>query len=172
VSVGPGSFTGLRIGVTLAKTLAMVTGARVVAVPSVRVLARNAPGEARHLIIVLDAKRGQIFTARFEREGEGWGEREPAHLDDLKSMIGRAPKPIWLLGEGIPFHRDSIAGEEGVVMETPAELWLPRARAVAEEGMGMAREGKFIEAARLTPLYIRKPEAEEVWEKKHGGNDE
>jgi tRNA threonylcarbamoyladenosine biosynthesis protein TsaB len=86
VSVGPGSFTGLRIGVTLAKTLAMVTGARVVAVPSVRVLARNAPAEARNVIIVLDAKRGQIFTARFESEGEGqggWMEREGAHLDEL-----------------------------------------------------------------------------------------
>src|SRR5262245_22961072 len=56
VSVGPGSFTGLRIGITLAKTMALATGVRLVAVPSVRVLAENAQPEAQHLIIVLDAK--------------------------------------------------------------------------------------------------------------------
>src|SRR5690349_19781023 len=64
VSAGPGSFTGLRIGITLCKTIAFATGAKMVAVPSVRVLAGNAPPEARNLVIVLDAKREQIFTAR------------------------------------------------------------------------------------------------------------
>src|SRR5688500_5180312 len=72
VSIGPGSFTGLRISVTLAKTMALATGVKLVAVPTVRVLAENAPPEARHLVIVLDAKRDQIFTARFER-GAGDG---------------------------------------------------------------------------------------------------
>src|SRR5678809_1065254 len=62
VSIGPGSFTGLRIGVTLAKTMALATGVKLVAVPSVRVLVENAPADARHVIIVLDAKREQIFS--------------------------------------------------------------------------------------------------------------
>src|SRR5512146_512531 len=53
VSAGPGSFTGLRIGITLAKTLAFATGAKLVAVPTVRVLAENAPAGARNVIIVL-----------------------------------------------------------------------------------------------------------------------
>src|SRR4051812_38082739 len=75
VSVGPGSFTGLRIGVTLAKTLAFATGVKLVAVPTVRVLVENAPADAAHVIIVLDAKREQIFTARFERVGGDWLER-------------------------------------------------------------------------------------------------
>src|SRR4051812_29443518 len=57
VSAGPGSFTGLRIGITLAKTMALATGVKLVAVPSVRVLAENAPPGATDLIIVLDAKR-------------------------------------------------------------------------------------------------------------------
>ena len=65
VSSGPGSFTGLRIGVTCAKTLAFALNIPVLAVPTLRVLAENAPAEARHVIIVLDAKRGQIFTARY-----------------------------------------------------------------------------------------------------------
>src|SRR4051812_11603337 len=70
VSAGPGSFTGLRIGITLAKTMALATGVKLVAVPTVRVLVENAPADAKHVILVLDAKRDQIFTARFEREGD------------------------------------------------------------------------------------------------------
>src|SRR5262249_42551639 len=105
LSIGPGSFTGLRIGVTVAKTMAFATGVKLVAVPSVRVLVANAPDDARQVIIVLDAKRGQIFSARFERDTSGqWIEREPAHLADLPSMLSRAGRPVHLLGEGIPFH--------------------------------------------------------------------
>src|SRR5690606_23442817 len=94
VSIGPGSFTGLRIAVTLAKTMALATGVKLVAVPSVEVLVRNAPPEARHVMVVLDAKRDQIFTARFERVGDEWIEREPAHLDRLDAMLARSPRPV------------------------------------------------------------------------------
>src|SRR5579872_5195445 len=80
VSAGPGSFTGLRIGITLAKALAMATGATLVAVPSVRVLVENSPPEAKNVIVVLDAKRDQIFTASFARDSTGWKELEPAQL--------------------------------------------------------------------------------------------
>src|SRR5215207_3218065 len=78
VSAGPGSFTGLRVGITVAKTLAFATGARIVAVPSVEVLARNAPAGWQNLIIVLDAKREQIFTASFENHSGTPVLREPA----------------------------------------------------------------------------------------------
>jgi tRNA threonylcarbamoyladenosine biosynthesis protein TsaB len=168
VSIGPGSFTGLRIGVTLAKTLAFATGARIVAVPTVRVLAQNAPPDASNLIIVLDAKRDQIFTARFSREGNRWIEQEPAHLDDLPSMLERAPRPLWLLGEGIPYHRKSLGAGDSSIFLTGSDLWQPRAAAVAILGAELAIEGAFVDPDHLTPLYIRKPEAQEVWEAKHG----
>ncbi|MBA2706997.1 MAG: tRNA (adenosine(37)-N6)-threonylcarbamoyltransferase complex dimerization subunit type 1 TsaB, partial [Gemmatimonadaceae bacterium] len=61
-SAGPGSFTGLRIGITLAKTMALATGVKLIAVPTARVLAENGPAGASDLILVLDAKREQIFT--------------------------------------------------------------------------------------------------------------
>jgi len=162
VSVGPGSFTGLRIAVTVAKTMALATGVRIIAVPTVQVLAANAPAEARHLIIVLDAKRGQIFTARFERVESGdWIGREAAHLDDLTSMLARAPRPVHLLGEGIPYHTARFDAQDPQIVVTPQELWRARAAAVAHLGAGMARRGEFADADRLTPLYIRLPEAEE-----------
>jgi tRNA threonylcarbamoyladenosine biosynthesis protein TsaB len=164
VSAGPGSFTGLRIGITLAKTLAFATGAKIVAVPSVRVLARNAPAEASELIVVLDAKREQIFTSRFRREGAQWEEQEPAHLDDLASMLARSPRPVYLVGDGIPQHRWFIPLDAAGIFLTPPEVWRPRAAAVAAEGVAVAAAGVFIEPDHLQPIYLRKPEAEEKWE--------
>jgi len=164
VSAGPGSFTGLRIGITLAKTLAFSLGLKVVAVPTVRALAANAPQEARHVIIVLDAKRQQVYAARFERQGAQWIEREPAQLADLAAILARSPRPVWLLGEGIAYHRQAIAaGGEGVVV-APQELWRARAGAVAEIGAEMAAAGQFADPYTLVPQYIRRPEAEEKWE--------
>ncbi|HEY7086994.1 MAG TPA: tRNA (adenosine(37)-N6)-threonylcarbamoyltransferase complex dimerization subunit type 1 TsaB [Tepidisphaeraceae bacterium] len=165
VSAGPGSFTGLRIGITLAKALALATGVKIVAVPSVKVLAENAPG-ARNLIIVLDAKRDQIFTARFEKSGEQWVEREPAHLDDLTAMLGRSPRPVHLLGEGIPYHQKFIPAGNSEVIVTPEDTWRARASAVAKLGIAMARENQFSDPMTLTPIYIRRPEAEEKWDQK------
>jgi tRNA threonylcarbamoyladenosine biosynthesis protein TsaB len=163
VSVGPGSFTGLRIGITLAKTLAFATGARLTAVPTVRVLARNAPWDARHLVLVLDAKRDQIYTARFDRTSADvpWIEAEAAHLDNLPSVLARAPRPVHLLGEGIPHHQKFIAPDDPAVIVTPEDLWRPRAAAVAGEGARMAAMGQFTDPQQLLPIYIRRPEAEE-----------
>jgi tRNA threonylcarbamoyladenosine biosynthesis protein TsaB len=165
VSAGPGSFTGLRIGITLAKTMALAGGVKLVAVSTVRVLVENAPPEARHVVLVLDAKRGQIFTARFERDEQGaWVEREPAHLDTLTSMLERAPRPVHLLGEGIPYHEQFVPREDAAVVVSEPELWRPRARVVAQIGGAMARAGHFSDPDRFAPIYIRKPEAEEKWE--------
>jgi tRNA threonylcarbamoyladenosine biosynthesis protein TsaB len=163
VSVGPGSFTGLRVGVTIAKTIGLASGARVVAVPTVRVLAMNAPPDATTLIIVLDAKRGQIFAARMQRRGDDWRQIEPAHLDTLATMLSRAARPVHLLGEGIPFHENEFDREDPSILVTSHELWRARASSVARIGHEMARRNEFADPDRLTPVYIRLPEAEEKW---------
>jgi tRNA threonylcarbamoyladenosine biosynthesis protein TsaB len=137
---------------------------KLVAVPTVRVLAENAPPEARHLVIVLDAKREQVFTARFERVDGAWVEREPAKLDSLTAMLARAPRPVHLLGEGIPYHEKFIPRDDPTVIVTPPELARTRAAVVATLGHAMARRGEFADPQRLTPTYIRRPEAEEKHE--------
>ena len=160
VSSGPGSFTGLRIGVTCAKTLACALNIPVVATPTLRILADNAPAEAQHVAIVLDAKRGQIFTARFERVDGTWQVREPEHLDTLAAVIARAPRPLYLLGEGIPLHADSVPTDGSVIVTGP-DTWRARAAAVATVGNAMAGVGQFTEPMQLVPIYVRRPEAEE-----------
>jgi tRNA threonylcarbamoyladenosine biosynthesis protein TsaB len=164
VSAGPGSFTGLRIGITLAKTLAFVTGAKLVAVPSVRVIAENAPADADFIVIVLDAKRDQIFTASFQRTQDDWKEIEPARLSSLSEVLARTPRPASLIGEGIPWHQKFLDAADKQIHITQESLWRPRAAAVATLGWKMARRGEFANSHSLTPIYIRRPEAEEKFD--------
>lgn len=170
VSAGPGSFTGLRVGITVAKTLAFATGAQVVPVPSVEVLARNAPPEAQNVIIVLDAKRGQIFTARLSRDNAGgWQVDEPARLDTLAEILSRSPRPVHLLGEGIPYHLSAVPADDSDVIITPPENWQGRAVEVARVGAAILASGGAVDPHRLTPIYIRRPEAEEKFEAQQAG---
>ena len=170
VSAGPGSFTGLRVGITVAKTLALATGARVVAVGSTDVLARNAPSGWQNLVIVLDAKRDQVFTATYANDPYGQSvAREPARLDSLSDVLMRIPRPVHLLGEGIPFHQRFIPAGDASVIVTPPGLWVARAAAVAEVGHSTARRGEFADPDRLAPTYVRRPEAEEKFEARRGG---
>jgi len=132
----------------------------VVPVQTVDVLAQNAPPDARELIIVLDAKRGQIFTSRLVREAAGWSQVESPHLDRLGDMLARAGRPVHLLGEGIPYHRDSFI-ESPEVIATGPDIWNGRAEVVATLGYQLALRGNAVNPASLIPLYIRRPEAEE-----------
>jgi tRNA threonylcarbamoyladenosine biosynthesis protein TsaB len=166
VSVGPGSFTGLRVGVTVAKTLAFATGAKIVAVPTAEVLVRNAPGGWENAVIVLDAKREQVYAAVFANEAGRPVVREPAHLAGLAEVLSRAGRPVHLIGEGIPYHAKSIPGDDPGVIVTAPELWQARAGAVVEVGYDLARQGQFTDPDRLTPIYIRRPEAEEKFSQK------
>ena len=164
VSAGPGSFTGLRVGITVAKTLAFSLGAKLVAVPSTEVLAYNAYEGWENAIIVLDAKRGQIFTARYANRSGQAVEVEPPHLDTLTDTIARSPRPVQLIGDGIPYHQAAIPINDPSVVVLPKPLWRARAGVVATLGLRMATAGQFTEPDKLTPLYIRRPEAEEKWE--------
>jgi len=165
VSAGPGSFTGLRIGITVAKTLAQACGARIVAVGSIEVIAANAPDEAVNVGVVLDAKRKQIFAGRFERKNGKLINTLPACLIDPGQFVKESPRPLLLIGEGIKYHQEALKGE-GVSIADES-LGLPRAEMVHRIGREMAKKGEYAGAAELTPIYLRLPEAEELWIKRH-----
>ena len=165
VSAGPGSFTGLRIGITVAKTLAMACGTRLVGVGSLEVIACNAPAEALNVGVVLDAKRGQVFAGRFERRDGELVTMLEACLTDPREFVAKSPKPMVLLGEGVKYHLEALEAEGVVVAEEL--LWWPGAEAVCKIGWAMGQRGEFTEAGSLGPRYLRVPEAEELWDKRH-----
>ena len=170
VSAGPGSFTGLRIGITVAKTLAQVCGVRIVAVPSIEVIAANAPANAPNVAVVLDAKRKQVFAGRFVRENGRLVNTLPACLIDPRQFVNESPRPLLLIGEGMKYHQEALKAE-GVNVGGESLSW-PRAEMVHRIGYAMANKGEFADPSTLTPIYLRRPEAEELWIKRHGQKTE
>ncbi len=197
VSVGPGSFTGLRIGVTLAKTLCFVTGAKLIAVPTMPVLASNAPSDAVNVMVILDAKRDQVFGAVYSRktqkaesrkqkseDGAGLDEVIAPQLAHLPELLAMAPRPLLVLGEGVKYHGQHLfAGSDGAaeprsdegqtesrkskienVSIAPESFWYPKASTVAHLALLLKQRGAYADPFKLTPLYIRKPEAQERME--------
>ena len=170
VSGGPGSFTGLRIGVTFARTLALACGAKIVRVPTLTVIAQNAleASEAPATVaVVLDAKRRRIFAAVFVLEdGAYLPTQEPAELDP-DVFFATVPGGCAALGEGLAYHGEAV--ERAGLRLLPDALNRPRAEVVHRIGYREAREGRYDDPRGLVPIYIRRPEAEEVWERRHPG---
>ena len=169
LSIGPGSFTGLRVAVAFARHFALAVGAKICAVPTLDVIAENTVEIQRppkHLAVILDAKRGEVFSAVFElHDGQYRRIIEPRMIEPAK-LIATAPSPIAIMGEGIDYHRDVIEATNVEILDHA--LWWPRAANVHRIGWSLALQGEFTDPTRLTPFYLRRPEAEELWEKRHG----
>ena len=165
--VGPGSFTGLRLSVSVARTMAWSVGARLVALGTMSVLARNGlsiTSPPEHVAVLLDAKRGQTFDAAFTlQDGSYRAVIEPC-LEEPAVFLARCPQPLTVLGEGIPLHEAALA--QTGCPQLPAEYWPSRPEHIHVLGMDQARQGLYIAAGDLVPHYVRRPEMEERWEKK------
>jgi tRNA threonylcarbamoyladenosine biosynthesis protein TsaB len=169
VSIGPGSFTGLRIGITAARMLAFATGAKIVSVPTLDIVARNAlDAEPRpeRVVVILDAKRARVYTTAYAlRDGKFVAQGPPVEAEPL-AFLRDQPADTCVLGEGVAYHRAAIAESGRCVLD--ARLWPPRAETVLRLGSEGARQGRFVNPRELIPTYIRPPEAEEKWSQKHG----
>ena len=167
VSAGPGSFTGTRVAVTVARTMGQaLPELKCVAVPTMAATAENArdlPWE--NLGVILDARQNCICAGLFARaDGEIASRRDP-EVSTPAAFLAAAPRPLLLIGEGLAHH--DLAGE-GIEIG-PAELHLPTAEGVWRVGRRMARDGQFTDYLRILPTYVRKPEATRLWDRRHGG---
>ncbi len=169
LSIGPGSFTGLRIAVTAARMLAFAQGARIVTIPSLTVIAQNGIGEKNspeNLVVIRDAKRKNVYAAHFELVGEQFKPRSAPREVTPADFFESLPKPCAICGEGLSLYGD-LAREAG--LEVLAETkWKPDPAVLFALGCEAARRGDFVDPVKLTPLYVRRPEPEEKWEQMHG----
>jgi tRNA threonylcarbamoyladenosine biosynthesis protein TsaB len=102
VAVGPGSFTGLRVGVTTAKTLAYTTGAQVLGVNTLEAIAHRAPESAVRLWAIIDAHRGQVFAARFARDSSGTRQTiDPTRAIDDEAWLALLEPGDTVTGSGL-----------------------------------------------------------------------
>ena len=161
VSVGPGSYTGLRVGVMAAKALAYATGCRLVPVGTFAAIAEQAPAEAGVLWVIADALREQVYTQRFERNPET-GRLVPSHggvqIEWVNESLHWLPAGVWVSGPGVTVYADrSIPQSCLLVPEADREPSVIGLFAAAEGVSPVSREELFA----LEPLYLRGSSAEE-----------
>jgi tRNA threonylcarbamoyladenosine biosynthesis protein TsaB len=171
VSVGPGSFTGTRIGVTFAKTLALASNAQVVAVPTFEALALNVLSMAEppaSLVVLMDARQGQVFAERFvlRADRSGYENVKAGELVYVTDLAANMPQPVAFLGEGVKVHQESLSAVGTLLSD---ELSVPRAESVWRIGWRMAQQGRFSPADALVPVYYRLPTPVERLQAKESG---
>lgn len=154
VGVGPGSFTGLRIGLAAVKGLALALGIPVAAVPTLDAMAATLPFAALPVCPVLDARKGEVYACRYRWEGEGW-RREWEYLAvPPQALAARLEEPTILLGDG------AAAVRSPHVRLAPPHRRLPSPAAVGVLGLARLRAGETVAPAALVPIYLRPSEAE------------
>jgi tRNA threonylcarbamoyladenosine biosynthesis protein TsaB len=167
VSHGPGSFTGLRVGIVFAKTFAYVTGCSIVAVDTLQSVAAAVTidgfSDITSLHVVSDAQREQLFVKPFQRDADGWWNPVgPIEIVDCEAWCVAAAQStasqFAVSGPGLV----KVSGEvPSSVRCLPEELWTPRAAQVALIGERLAAKNQFADPFELEPFYLRKSSAEE-----------
>jgi tRNA threonylcarbamoyladenosine biosynthesis protein TsaB len=152
VGVGPGTFTGLRIGVATARALAQATGAQVAAVSTLEALAVAADTE-RAVLAVLDARRGEAYVAAF-RDGERLLAPMAVAPEGLAALADPGHAPWLAVGDGAVRFRDRLES----AAEVPADA-SPLHGASALAVCRLAREAHPVDLDALLPEYVRLPDA-------------
>ena len=169
VSQGPGSFTGLRVGVTCAKTLCHLMGWQAVGVPSLEVIAQNVdarPDGAEVVCPLLDARREFVYATVFRWENGRWRDLTGVIAGRPEQIAERIPRGALVFGSGVDAYRAVFLGtgkspQRRAFQEGPPCLAEAKARHVAALGARKLREGGGVSPMLLNSNYYRRTEAEE-----------
>jgi tRNA threonylcarbamoyladenosine biosynthesis protein TsaB len=160
VAIGPGSFTGLRVGLAAAKGLAMAQGLKLVGVPTLDVTARPHEAQPVPVIAVAQAGRGRLYWAPYAHGPSGWGPQEPYALSTVAEVANAVVHPMLFAGELTDADRESLvrlAGAKRAGFLSPA-LGLRRAGVLAELALRRLENGEADDPAMLSPIYLQQPD--------------
>lgn len=166
VAIGPGSFTGLRIGLSTVKGLSYATGKPIVSVPTLEAFAWNFPYSRYPVCTMLDARKKEVYTALFEWKDEGFvrliDERSARPEEFMRYTLHPTPYDKFIFaGDGVLLYKTKIMeimGEKAIFASP--EKMVPSPANVAYLGIKKAMKGEFSEPVSLVPFYIRRSEAE------------
>jgi tRNA threonylcarbamoyladenosine biosynthesis protein TsaB len=168
-SVGPGSYTGLRIGVVAAKTFAYATGCRLVAIDTFDVVAAGLPAEVDRAIVLDDAQRGDLFVARYERVADSAMRRVgPIEIESATAWFDRLQPGEIVVGPGCERFRDRLIER---CVRPAASLDVPRAANMHALAWERFDRGEFEDPMGLVPRYLRRSSAEVKWDRERSATD-
>lgn len=154
VDIGPGSFTGLRIGLAFTKSLAFPRKLPLVGIPSLDVLAAQLPYSRYTVCPILDAKRGNVYAASYKVETEVPVKQSDYSLAPIETVLESLKSPVVFLGDGVPLWKEKILTVQPDARFAPSDLWLPRASTLARIGWQRFQDGLRDNAQDLVPMYL------------------
>ena len=164
ISKGPGSYTGLRIGAAIAKSLAYAADIKIVSIPTMKSLAANVYNEHKLIVPIMDAKAGRIYTGIYKwdnGECKEVLEQFPCNIDELIQILNEYEEPIIFNGDGSVNYRKRI--EDGLNKKAyfaPEVFNYLKASTLAFIGYKMAVQGNIVSANEFNPQYLRLSQAE------------
>ena len=162
-AMGPGSFTGLRIGSATAKGLGLALHKPLVHVPTLEGLAYNLYGVSGLVCPIMDARRKQVYTGiySFDTGFHVIKDQEAIAVKELAQLLNTMEGPVTFLGDGVPVYKEILEEELTVThFYAPANMNRQRAASVGLLGMQYYKEGKAETAADHKPDYLRVSQAE------------
>ena len=168
VAVGPGSFTGIRIGVSAAKGLAFAASIPAVGVSTLAAMARNVAFADGLVVCAMDARRNQVYNALFEARDGALTRLTPDRaigLDELSEELRGDLRPKTIVGDGGRLCGEALTAAGVDCRLAPPHLLMQSAATVALEAEEVARHEGLISAQALLPVYLRPPQAERLRER-------
>ncbi|HBM76357.1 MAG TPA: tRNA (adenosine(37)-N6)-threonylcarbamoyltransferase complex dimerization subunit type 1 TsaB [Clostridiaceae bacterium] len=172
-SSGPGSFTGLRIGAATAKGLCHGADKPLIGIPTLDSLAFNMAYANGIICPIIDALRGNVYTAVYRWEKD-WLKKQEDYmaisLEDLMAKLKLYDEDVILLGDGIFAYREKIVEMLGSRAKfAPVSMNMGRASSIAALAIKRYEKGSFDDYMSFVPFYLRKPQAEREYDKAHRG---
>lgn len=155
VGLGPGSFTGLRVGLTITRGMALALNKPIVGIPSIDGLAYNLFGQKGKLCPIIDAKQNKVYVRIYSGGKKGPRPKSKILLLGIKELLSRVKEPTTFLGDGIRLYRNDILQELGKKARfAPESLWSPKAAITGRLGLERLKAGRKDDPFSLSPLYI------------------
>lgn len=172
VAIGPGSFTGLRIGLATAKGLSFAWNVPIVGVSTPIGLVYNFIGVSDRICTLIDAQKGNVYAGLYRWDREKLTTEKEVYIAPRTEVLDTLEKegnPIVFCGDGALKGRKEIEERGDLFRMAPPTMVIPRAGSVALAANVRFAKGDYDDCMTLTPSYLRRSEAEVLWEKRHGG---